>query len=103
VDRIHHVAFQVSDVARAVDWYNQHFDCLVTYQDASWAQLRFANLNLALVTPEQHPPHIGLARPDARNFGELAVHRDGSASVYIRDPSGNAVEIIDSTSLKETP
>jgi catechol 2,3-dioxygenase-like lactoylglutathione lyase family enzyme len=102
MDRIHHVAFQVNDVARAVDWYSQHFDCLVTYQDTSWAQLTFANLNLALVTPEQHPSHIGLVRPDARNFGELALHRDGSASVYIHDPSGNAIEIIDSASLKKT-
>lgn len=101
MDRIHHVAVQVDNIPRAVDWYAQHFDCLIAYQDATWAELRFANLNLALVTPGQHPPHIGLARPDARNFGALQRHRDGSASVYIRDPSGNALEILDSSSLKD--
>ena len=101
MDRIHHVAFQVNEIASAVDWYKQHFDCLVTYQDATWAQLRFDNLSLALVTPDQHPPHIGLLRSDARNFGPLTRHRDGSASVYIHDPSGNAVEVLDPSTLKE--
>jgi hypothetical protein len=101
MDRILHVAFQVAGIPRAVDWYAQHFDCLVAYQDAARAQLRFANLYLALVTPGRHPPHIGLSRPDARNFSPLQRHRDGAASVCIRDPSGNALEILDSSSLKE--
>lgn len=60
-------------------------------------------LNLALVMPGQHPPHIGLARPDARNFGTLTTHRDGSASVYVLDPSGNTLEILDPFTLKDTP
>ena len=101
MDRIHHVALQVDDIARAVDWYTQHFDCVVHYHDATWAKLDFDNLSLALVSASQHPPHIGLPRADARNFGPLRRHRDGTASVYIRDPSGNALEILDSSSLKD--
>ncbi len=103
MDRIHHVAVAVADITQAVDWYTQHFDCVVRYQDATWAELGFANLNLALVTPGQHPPHIGFARPDARTFGALTTHRDGSASVYVRDPSGNTLEILDPNTLKDTP
>lgn len=103
MDRIHHVAVPVGDIAQAVDWYTRHFDCVVRYQDATWAELGFANLSLALVTPGQHPPHIGLARADARRFGELVVHRDGAASVYVRDPGGNTIEILDPSTLKESP
>lgn len=101
MDRIHHLAVQVADIGQAVAWYRQQFACGVKYQDQSWALLGFDNIDVALVLPGQHPPHVGIPRPDAGRFGELRTHRDGSASVYIRDPGGNALEIIDSASLKE--
>ena len=31
---------------------------------------------------------------EAANDGELTFHRDGTESVYIRDPFGNTVEFI---------
>ena len=101
MDRIHHIAIQVSEIAPMVDWYRQHFDCSLDYQDNSWALIRFENLALALVMPGQHPPHIGIPRDDAERFGLLKKHRDGTASVYIKDPCGNALEILDTSSLKE--
>jgi len=102
MDRIHHIAIQVNEIAPVVDWYQQHFNCSLDYQDSSWALIRFENLALALVKPSQHPPHIGIARDDAKRFGELKSHRDGTASVYIHDPFGNALEILDTASLKES-
>ena len=93
-DRIEHVAIAVSDVASAVAWYTAHFRCSVDYQDATWALLDFENLKLALVIPEQHPPHLAFTSPKAREFGELTTHRDGTRSTYVRDPSGNSVEIM---------
>ncbi len=98
-DRLHHVAIAVSDVESAVRWYRRSFDCVVAYQDDTWALLEFATVHLALVTPGEHPPHIGIARPDADEFGELAAHRDGTRYVYLNDPSGNTVEVLDSRSL----
>jgi hypothetical protein len=71
----------------------------VNYQDDTWALLRFANIQLALVIPEQHPPHVAVLRPDAQRFGELVTHRDGTRSCYIEDPAGNAVEIMDASSV----
>lgn len=93
-DRIEHVAISVSDVAEAVAWYTSTFRCTVTYQDATWAMLKFENLELALVIPRQHPPHIAFTSSDAGRFGELSTHRDGTRSTYVRDPAGNAVEIM---------
>jgi hypothetical protein len=56
--------------------------------------LRFANTRLAFVVASQHPPHIGFTHPHAERFGVLKPHRDGTRSTYVKDPSGNAVEIL---------
>ncbi len=95
LDTLDHVAVAVSDIAASVEWYRSRFACQVDYQDETWALLRFHNAALALVIPEQHPPHVAVRRDDAAKFGELVTHRDGSRSVYLHDAGGNAVEVIE--------
>ena len=93
LDTVHHVAVAVANVKDTVDWYAKRFDCKVAYQDETWALVEFANISLAFVLPEQHPPHFAvLGDPNA--FGEAKTHRDGTRSVYLKDPSGNDVEIL---------
>lgn len=99
LDRIHHIAISVPDIAAAVDWYCDTFRCTVSYQDETWAMLQFANLQLALVIPGEHPPHISFATPQAADFGELRTHRDGTRAIYISDVAGNAVELLDPDSV----
>ncbi len=94
LDSLHHVAISVRDIAEAVTWYTANFHCTIAYQDKSWAMLTFANTQLALVIPEEHPPHIAFTHPDAASFGPLKAHRDGTRSTYISDPAGNPVEIM---------
>ena len=94
LDFLDHVAIAVNDVAGAVSWYRDRFRCEVAYQDSTWALLEFANTRLALVVPAQHPPHVGFVSPDAESFGSLKPHRDGTRSVYVLDPAGNAVEVL---------
>lgn len=94
LDSLHHVAVAVDDIARAVDWYTKTFQCKVSYQDPTWAMLEFANIKVALVIPEQHPPHIAFTHPEAEKFGSLKPHRDGTRSCYVRDPAGNSIEIM---------
>ena len=102
LDQVHHVAVPVPDIAKAVKWYTSQFHCQVEYIDDTWALLEFANTKLALVLPQQHPSHFAIARPDASNFGKLVNHRDGLNSVYITDPFGNSVEVLqDSLVLSE--
>jgi catechol 2,3-dioxygenase-like lactoylglutathione lyase family enzyme len=74
LDTVHHVAIAV---------------------DETWAMLEFANIRLALIAGKAHPPHVGLMKPNAAEFGPLKPHRDGTRSVYIEDPAGNWVEILD--------
>ncbi|CAK8992350.1 Uncharacterized protein At5g50100 [Durusdinium trenchii] len=99
LDGVHHIAISVEDIASSVDWYRDKFRCEVTYQDDTWAMLQFGNVGLALVLPNQHPPHIGFVTQSALEHGNLKTHRDGTRSVYISDPSGNAVELLDPSSV----
>lgn len=97
MEKILHIAVPVGDITEALEWYRDNFDIQTVYSDDSWALLRFDNIALALVLPDQHPPHFAVARPDAERFGPLTPHRDGTASVYIRDPWDNAIEIMQDT------
>lgn len=98
--RLHHVAIVVSDIGQAVAWYRDSLAPDVIYQDESWAMLRFANIDLALVLPGKHPPHLAVERADAATYGALTRHRDGSESVYIKDPFGNVIEVMQSRGME---
>jgi catechol 2,3-dioxygenase-like lactoylglutathione lyase family enzyme len=93
LDTIDHVAVSVTNVQETVTWYTKNFDCTVKYQDETWALVEFANIRLAFVLPEQHPPHFALLG-DPAQYGEPKTHRDGTRSVYVKDPSGNNIEIL---------
>ena len=60
--KIDHIAIVVTNINHAVRWYTDNRDCKVNYQDNSWAELQFDNIKLALVLPNEHPPHIGFRR-----------------------------------------
>jgi catechol 2,3-dioxygenase-like lactoylglutathione lyase family enzyme len=94
LDSLDHIAIPVEDIAAAVDWYKREFRCQVTYQDDTWAFLKFGNIKLALVIPSQHPAHIAFVSPEAEKHGQLKAHRDGTRSIYVKDPSGNSIEIM---------
>ena len=93
LDTLHHTALRVKNVKETVDWYTRRFRCVVEYQDATWAMLAFENVRLAFVLAEQHPPHIAIVG-DPAAFGEPTIHRDGTSSVYVKDPNNNNVEIL---------
>ena len=99
LDTMDHVAVTVGDIRETVDWYREHFQCRVAYQDETWALVEFANIRLAFVLASQHPDHFAvIGNPSA--YGEPKRHRDGTSSVYIQDPNGNNVEIL---ALAEEP
>ena len=80
LDSLHHVAIVVSDIGLAVRWYRETFRCEIAYQDATWAMLRFENCNLALVSPGQHPPHLGFVTPT--EVAEIANQAQVKLLVY---------------------
>lgn len=96
-----HVAMQTTDVPAAAAFYVAHFGAEVIYQDATWAFLRIGQGKLALVRPEQHPAHVAL-RVDlptleaaaARAGEKIALHRDGTRGIYVKDRDNNVLELI---------
>ncbi len=94
MDTIHHIAIPVQDVKKTLEWYVNEFDVNVLYEDETWALIEFENVSLALVIPSQHPPHFAIACQDAEKYGPLVKHRDQTKSIYIKDPSGNNVEML---------
>ena len=93
-DIIDHLAICTDDISKSVTWYKENFSCDTLYQDDSWAMLEFQNIKLALVLPEQHPFHFAILKDDVEEYGTPTTHRDGSVSVYIKDCSGNNIEIL---------
>ncbi len=96
-----HVAIQTADIPTAVQFYRDNFGATVLYQDASWAFLKIGQGKLALVLPQQHPPHVALRvslqelqSMAARFQQKIATHRDGTQGIYITDPAGNVTELI---------
>ena len=94
MEKIDHIAIQTTNISKSVDWYKSNFSCEVEHQDSSWALIRFSNISLAFVLPDQHPSHIAIERENLENFGTPVLHRDGSESVYINGPSKDTVELI---------
>ncbi|MGF1634845.1 MAG: VOC family protein [Phycisphaerae bacterium] len=98
---IDHVAVPSRDVAASVRFYRERFGAQVLYEDATWAFLQMGTVKLAIVSPEQHPPHVALRvtpgqlEQAAHDAGkEIDRHRDGTTGIYVADPFGNAVELI---------
>ena len=94
MEKIHHIAIMVNDIKEAIKWYTSHTKCKIVYEDDTWAMLKYANISLAFVLPDMHPPHIAFEKDNADKYGNLKKHRDGTASVYVKDPSNNFVEML---------
>ena len=90
---IHHVAIQVDDIDKAVDWYTNILKCSIEWQDATWAMLKLKNTRIALVLTGTHSNHIAFNVKSANEYGDKVItHRDGTKCVYIHDPWGNCLE-----------
>ena len=93
MDKIDHIALRVDNIAESVAYYLSEFKCMIIYQDDTWAFLQFDNIKLALVIEDEHPYHIAFETDD-KGVLNGTLHRDGSISKYIKDPSGNTIELI---------
>ena len=98
--KIHHIAIQVDNLKECVSFYCNKFNADIEYEDETWAMLNFDNIQLALVLPEEHPPHICFEKTIPKNI-PAKEHRDGTRSVYDFDPSGNMIELLESEDSKQ--
>ena len=96
-----HVAFVVDDISKAIDWYQEHLEIDVLYQDETWGIIKIYDFKIAFVLPGKHPPHVAFEIKDKEELqtkilsnGSFKGHRDGSSSLYLKDPFGNAIEFV---------
>ena len=94
---IDHIAIVVDNIKESINHYVDNFGCSVIHCDDSWGYLQFENVKLALVLENEHPPHIAFEVDKMDNDWPIKgkLHRDGSISKYVKDPSGNAIELIE--------
>ena len=91
--KIDHIALQVNNINESVNYYKE-YGASVIHQDDTWAFLQFDNIKLALVIEDEHPYHIAFEVDMLPHTENVKKHRDGSISYYVKDPSGNTIEII---------
>ena len=89
--KVDHIAIQVDNAREAAYWYVQNFGAKLLYADDTWGFVEFENIKLALVVKTQHPAHFAFEVPNLEG-GKL--HRDGSVSIYKKDPWGNIFELV---------
>lgn len=91
---INHVAINVADLEKSINWYQSSFTCELIAKEKTQAVLQFANLRLVLVLPSLEPAHVAYERQDAATLGELRDRFGGIRSTFLADPTGNMLEII---------
>lgn len=89
--KVDHIAIQVESPQEAAEWYISNYGAELLYVDDTWGFIQFENIKLAFVVKTQHPAHFAFETSD---FEGGKIHRDGSKSVYRRDPWGNIFELI---------
>ena len=57
--------------------------------------LEFENINLALVSKDEHPNHIAIVDKKIMKNKDIQFHRDGIGYLYVQDPDFNYIELID--------
>jgi len=92
--KIDHIALQVESPKVAAEWYRDNFDAEILYADDTWSFVQFENIKIAFVVKEQHPEHIAFEVDSFEEGDRVKKHRDGTISVYKRDPFGNIYELI---------
>jgi catechol 2,3-dioxygenase-like lactoylglutathione lyase family enzyme len=95
--KLDHIAINVDNVFKAVEYYGRTYNAITLYEDLSWAMLKIGDTKIALVLSEEHKPHIAFKCSSFDDFpdgSEIRIHRDGSYYSYQTDPSGNVVERI---------
>jgi len=95
LSKIDHLAIIVENIEKSVEYYLSKFNCKVKHQDATWAMLKFDNINLALVTEDEHPNHFAIVDRSIVKEKNIQYHRDGIGYIYSNDIDNNVIELVD--------
>ncbi len=115
VSRMEHVHLAVADLERSVTWYERVLGLRVRWSDGTTAHVGTDRFYVAVTEYPGLPPapdssstariaHFAFTTPDLEAFkarlSEVGAHpyadahRTEGDAVYLRDPDGNAIEIV---------
>ena len=83
LSKIDHLAIIVENIEESVKYYSTKFN---------------DNINLALVTEDEHPNHFAIVDRSIVKEKNIQYHRDGIGYIYETDPNGNFIELLDQES-----
>ena len=92
--KLDHIALVVDSPTEAARWYVENFNAELLYADETWAFVALENIKIAFVISKQHPAHFAFEVESFEQDDIVKTHRDGSRSVYKKDPWGNIYELI---------
>ena len=72
--KLDHIAINVSDIKKSIEWYVQNLSASVDYEDQTWAMLNVNNTRLALTISQEHPPHIAFNISDLSELQEQKIN-----------------------------
>ena len=58
--KLDHIAINVSDIKKSIEWYVQNLSASVDYEDQTWAMLNVNNTRLALTISQGIQPKVGV-------------------------------------------
>lgn len=94
---IDHVAILVADLEQSIHWYTTSFGCELIHRGKTLAIISFRNVKLVLSLPSEQRPHIAISKDNASEFGEIMEQSDLCTSTFISDPTGNLIELVESS------
>jgi catechol-2,3-dioxygenase len=106
-----HSALVVKDLRESLRFYKDVLGCEAIWEgDDDWAQLGLGGDDLSLIQEgaSEHKAHLGFQVNERQDLEQMHValreegvkidpikdHRDGTASFYFWDPSGNLLEAL---------
>ena len=69
---IDHVSIQVENISSLLEYYKKRFDCDVLLENQICSVLMFNNINLDLVTLDQHPNYFSIMDKNASKIPILS-------------------------------
>jgi lactoylglutathione lyase len=100
---LNHVALEVGDVGKALEWYGRFFEFELRGRGGRMAFIDMGDQFIALAAGRTQPPdshrHFGLVVDDKeaarRGLQDAGVDVQASGSLDFRDPWGNHVQVVE--------
>jgi hypothetical protein len=98
--KLHHIALCVPDIAPVVKRRVKTRNIDTVHQDQTWTLLDTENMSIVLILRSKHLPNVVFKSLEAKKYGDLTTHRNGTESVCVQDPFRNTLEFLEPAAVR---